>query len=282
MRAVFNGSLIEMRLVDGRGIPLAPYSTVGTQTDIIAPVMAVGTCVNSATSPMATVDTVDIEEAIFNTVMDDVANWQPNISGPLDTGVLEEPQTEETVATAAEEVPTCLTKSTVPTVIDLSDNEQPVVTAPCEPVNIRQKFVNSHLPLHHSRSAVSLVRWNLRCCRKKVWRKETAANASVPSNARFPVRDKARYASGLPQHRSAMQRRKVMKTFSHHRDAQRRTRLRRNGRAVWRTMMKHQLQALRIFSKVCHTLLPIRWKVVSGRQTSLLTSVYACTRRSCS
>ena len=139
---MFNGSTIEMRLVDGRGMPLSPYTTVGTQTDIIGPVMAVGTCVNSATSPMtpmATVDARDIEEAIFNTAMDDIANWQPNISGPLDTGVLEEPQTEETVATVADEAPTDLRKSTMPVVIDLSDNDEPAVTAPCEPVTIRRR-----------------------------------------------------------------------------------------------------------------------------------------------
>ena len=116
MKVVFNGAVLELRYVDGRGVPLPVMTSFGTQTDISGPIMAVGTGVNIATSPMVpvvTVDMVDIDESIFNRAMDAMANWQPHTSGPLDTGVLEEPQTEETVATGTDEAPTDLTRTVI-------------------------------------------------------------------------------------------------------------------------------------------------------------------------
>ena len=141
LKVIFNGVQIELKLSDDRGVPLPLMTTIETQTELTGAVMAVGTCVDIASSPLVPVATVDdamiSDESMFNTAMDNLASWQPNISGPLDTGVLEEPQTEETVATENDEAPTDLTKTVMaPVLIDLSENEETVVTAPCEPVNI--------------------------------------------------------------------------------------------------------------------------------------------------
>lgn len=95
MKMIFNGSQIAMKLVDGGDAPLAPMTTTSTQTD--------NTGVERATSPMvpesAVEDIREIDESLFNTAMEAMAQWQPNVTGPVDAAVLEESQREETVAT---------------------------------------------------------------------------------------------------------------------------------------------------------------------------------------